>query len=1337
MSTEEDSMNSIHLTQNIVEYIIDRFMYDTTADVTLSTDISLDDFIFWLYENFHSENSTTPSTEMTLYNLFSTIMIEWWSYMISFDGKFIPENEWIFALLYDFESIDDKTLEELVKEQLMGYYNDYMNEIADDGFVDEEGNPTEHTFVQSMNDKPTNINESGIPEVVTDDAVNESEFFEDADVSINEEGNPEIVEETINEVPEVQVTEDNTFEEYNEEMNEKTKNYIDMMQNGPITKFHINLGEYTTELKDQLLEPLKEFFTNRVMKSELSSKLTIKFRVTGGLSNDDGSVDGGWRSITLNDDTKREQLMNLFNNTHSLVFNFRELNAEDFEYDKNNFTLPKLQLVSEIKVESIVENATKERIKSHVKKVSKAKSRTRGDRYMKEHQREIDNVLNDADFKNELLAMLNNERDNSDSAFLPFLLTHQPRECFAQRYQLFMSLINPDTNKIHEAYNDSCLVYAMRLSGVPDEILNQVKLYCSTRYVSNKMLKTIGETFRIRFKVTEWNGTRSQQVNTGNARGKGIIGYRGDDFAYEIKLNKYNKHLFIDELIDGISSYYLDHYEEIDAYCIANNKSIKDWGMIVVQKNGDGKFKISKAKGHVSSMTFIRKTVETCCVPMTYADAGVLSSDIYKYVDSANNGLEYNEELSCKNVNFRKPFKPATEQKQLVYYYADFEASTVDSEGRPLAQHIPYAVSFTERDSGVMKYKWGEDCVEEFLNELADNSVVYFHNLAYDGRFLAKYGITTAVEKGTKIFSMKLNYNNKSIKLKDSLALVQAPLCRFPSMFNLDAGKKEIYPYKYYTPENVRTNVGNISDAVELDNLEYDEFVSNIDSIPNCRIDDDHFDMSLYCQFYCNQDVNLLAKGFDVFRNGTLNDFGIDVDECLTAPSLANKFFTDCVYKKNHNLYLYSGIVADFIRGAIYGGRCMCGANTSYHTKIELSDFDACSLYPSAMRRLWTVSGKPKVMTPDMLNTEFLINHAFTEDQTAPSSERFISAYVVDIVITKVNKSLRFPLIVKREDGLNVNTNECCEMRVDNLMLEDLVKYQEIECDVVRGYYWSDRRDHTIRKVIKQVYDKRRELKKEGNPLQETYKLIMNSGYGKCIQAPIDEEIKYINYDESFRYIEKHYFEISEFYSVDKSDKVAVKKYKKINNEFSNCLFGVQVLSMSKRIMNEVMTTAEELKIPLFYQDTDSMHIERSRLSELADEFRRRYGRELIGSDMGQFHSDFDPCVKGGKTPFAVESYFICKKTYCDKLMDDDGNTSYHLRCKGIPQSSLLKVIHEQFNDEPLELYKALYEDRVLMFDLCSGRVQFKMCKDMTIHSMEGLKRKIQRPQSYGKVEMV
>lgn len=55
-----------------------------------------------------------------------------------------------------------------------------------------------------------------------------------------------------------------------------------------------------------------------------------------------------------------------------------------------------------------------------------------------------------------------------------------------------------------------------------------------------------------------------------------------------------------------------------------------------------------------------------------------------------------------------------------------------------------------------------------------------------------------------------------------------------------------------------------------------------------------------------------------------------------------------------------------------YGGRFMIGYNNKWNVKVPICDFDAVSLYPSAMERLCTVEGKPKVISPEQLNLEFL-----------------------------------------------------------------------------------------------------------------------------------------------------------------------------------------------------------------------------------------------------------------------------------------------------------------------------------------------------------------------------
>ena len=43
------------------------------------------------------------------------------------------------------------------------------------------------------------------------------------------------------------------------------------------------------------------------------------------------------------------------------------------------------------------------------------------------------------------------------------------------------------------------------------------------------------------------------------------------------------------------------------------------------------------------------------------------------------------------------------------------------------------------------------------------------------------------------------------------------------------------------------------------------------------------------------------------------------------------------------------------------------------------------------------------------------------------------------------------------------------------------------------------------------------EYKKQKNPLQQLYKLIMNSCYGKTIEKPVDKELVYVSGEEKIK----------------------------------------------------------------------------------------------------------------------------------------------------------------------------------------------------------------------------
>ena len=99
--------------------------------------------------------------------------------------------------------------------------------------------------------------------------------------------------------------------------------------------------------------------------------------------------------------------------------------------------------------------------------------------------------------------------------------------------------------------------------------------------------------------------------------------------------------------------------------------------------------------------------------------------------------------------------------------------------------------------------------------------------------------------------------------------------------------------------------------------------------------------------------------------------------------------------------------------------------------------------------------------------------------------------------------------------------------------------------------------------------------------------------------------------------------------------------------------------------MNKVMCLAYDLGCRIYYQDTDSMHIVKDDLNKLATAFKDKYGRELIGTKLVQFHSDFSNISNHDEMPVAIESYFLMKKMHVDKLQDSTGDIDFMIRGKG------------------------------------------------------------------------
>ena len=930
-----------------------------------------------------------------------------------------------------------------------------------------------------------------------------------------------------------------------------------------------------------------------------------------------------------------------------------------------------------------------------------------------------------------------------------------------ERYQVFTSL---DGNQEHKKkVNMPCLIYAIKQV---DTSLDETKITEMYRFlgsnvkmgdiISTNVLKEFGQAFNYKFVVKEIQWCKdNREICTLEHKSRGSTRGSKNDNAITINLGILDNHYFVYDKDVPVCEFYLEHIDEI------GNDSKKHR---TYRRTEKGYYKTDSTK-KMNSIRFIEKCISKGIMqPLSYQETDVQNTVMHKYFNSSTpHAIDFDSKYFAKAITNETtiPKKKIDVEK---VYFADTETCKKKDCKNVITEEV-FMLCITNY-SGTWKHTYvGFDCVEQCLNDLDDGSVMYFHNAGFDGRFFMKYCVGNVIQKGQKIMSMKLRYNNNSITIRDSYSVIPFKLAKFPECFNEDfVGtnvQKEVFPYDFYTYDRVSKCLNNSTrgqnrnvETNECQNLDMSKrfpqefpigdaliyktdllkkiFIKNVQKLQHSDIEPTMFNPMLYCEFYCRQDVEVLRIGFNAFRKMCMREpINEDIVNHLTIPSLANKLLTKNVFIPNKKIFMYRGNVQHYLQQFVRGGRCMSAENKVVALKdTTLFDFDARSLYPSAMARMFTVEGvvEPlKDVDGDVVyNSRHLPNiliHAFDESQIEGAEDKYISQFFITIDIVEIGKCRKFPIISKRTENGVMYVNECCRMYVDMITLQDLITFQDISFKIVEGYIMKGNRDYRIQTFIKGLFDKRNEFKNNGNPTQLAIKLLMNSMYGKAIQKPIAVKRKVINTEDFHYFFCKNCHFFIESQPIGDGSKTIVQFEKDIEKQFNNVVFGITVLSMSKRIMNEVMCLAEDLGVNIYYQDTDSMFIEASGMSTLSETFKNKYGRELIGDKMGQFHNDIEE-VKDG---YIKDLMVVGKKVYHSVVANDNGETGEHYRMKGIPQDVVEKCAVDKYNGCIQVIYEDLLSGNTIDFDLLNNdRCCFRMTNDRIEHVMK-FSRKIKK----------
>lgn len=866
--------------------------------------------------------------------------------------------------------------------------------------------------------------------------------------------------------------------------------------------------------------------------------------------------------------------------------------------------------------------------------------------------------------------------------------------------------------------NDHCFIYAMKMSGQFEEnIINSVKLCIRNNYLRKYDIEKVSAMINRRVEVHHYN-TKQKKMD------KNIY---GKQFEKVFKIGLINAHYFILEDV------------KITRFATRNWKKIIETGKVhaikkinKIKKIVKGTFKYEKEKFNLNSLSLINELIKT----EAFETSGIFAEihDILnEYNEKTYNPYLEDVEKDCKLIiNEKYDYSKEIKEDYTDIIFADCESTTKGNIHKVMAigcenlrktikfnfitsqkrdrkrelfeQFFEFIIYKNKRNVKLVtkKLKNGKEKTEKAQQKF----LIYFHNLKYDKSFFKNlFAVTDTCEKDGILYEFKIYYQGCQFIFRDSYKIIPAPLSNFGKMFGIKV-EKDVLPYDLYNDDNIYNDFESVEKALNcMKKSQHKQFLNNIEKL-NLFKDENkkEFDHMEYMEYYLTKDVEVLKQGMlkqrEVFKELT----GLSVFDYLTIPSITYHYL-----KKEHvfdNICELGGQTRCFVQKGVKGGRVVTKQNKKWlidgivHGNIV--DFDACSLYPSAIFRICKeLGGFPigtcKKIKNDELNIEKLNNYNY---------------YVVEIKINKINKHLPISFISDIVDNKTVFSNEVPKNNivVDSVTLEDWIKFQEIEYEIIKGVYWNEGVNGEFGNKIEYLYNQRKIYKKQNNiAMSNCLKLIMNSSYGKTIMKPsVSTKINKFNITEKHKedikkFIVQNYNRIGQ--NKEYKQYVEFEVRKSFIDHYNSCHVGGLILSMSKRIMNEVMALSFDNNIEIFYQDTDSMHMFQRDVDKLSELYKEKYGRELIGGNLGQFHSDFE--MDGAIDEVISKKCIILgKKAYIDVLEahDKEGNVinDYHIRMKGVNKAGLEDAKNKIGSYE--ELYEELYNGEKINFDLCADK---------------------------------
>lgn len=618
--------------------------------------------------------------------------------------------------------------------------------------------------------------------------------------------------------------------------------------------------------------------------------------------------------------------------------------------------------------------------------------------------------------------------------------------------------------------------------------------------------------------------------------------------------------------------------------------------------------------------------------------------------------------------------------------------------------------------------------------KLADQlkCIFYAHNASgFDNHFLFKH----AKMRFSKLIDahglLQMIEYGGLIEFRDTIRMMPSSLDSLCKSFGLDeANRKKEFPH----------------DFASKDTLYYVGEVPAAHYWPKGVIPSEHldkpFDFRAVSQEYQKLDVVSLAKVWDAFSTRMHQETHRSTRDFITLPSTAYNYVMHSAMSmseyeetnkegnieikrdKTKAIYTCKDRKTDmWMRQAVQGGRvfpqkaefksvdaddyvaAIAEGDTERASQIHknmkdyLTDYDAVSLYPSAMSLFEYPVGKPSIANESrviwwqdqftclrsMLMGKYNRYKSSENRSTPDDAEKEFWKLPLAIIEAEVyfpNKNIVCPLLSSRRKSEKGDYVTYFDLKDNRTIIKTSVdifqamRYNDMKVTkVIRAIEWPNK-SFIFRDCIKKMFNARLEAKKNKDIVSDLlYKLMMNSSYGKLTQHIRDDKIEFFNAGENDELDAKlHEGSVKIFELMNNNEQVLLHYNKaRLTTPKDPVHLGAFVLSYSKVIMNRCIDSFNGFRdwdTTFYYTDTDSLHIHRSTYDMLDP--------ALDGKNLGQLHDDIDEVIDGK----IIEAYFIRPKLYADKIAGYDKNTgkptiAYHIRAKGVKSGNI------QFSDFP------------------------------------------------------